>query len=383
MPLLAFRLSAFYIAIFLVIGCLLPFWPVWLQARGMTPVEIGVLTAVPVLGKMMFSPLFASFADQRGERKRLMVLFILLSIASFASFYSAEGFVALLIVSVFYGIFWAPIMSFGDNITLLSTRHTDIQYGRVRLWGSLSFIAMSFGFGFVLAQTDDTVIYYAIMVALFLTFLTSLALPDVRSQPLGRSGRPVRTLLKQRPMQFFLISVACIHGSHALYYAFATIHWRKLGYSDAWIGFFWAEAVLAEVVFFLFGAALTTRFGAVGLILLAALACMVRWIVMVFDPGLEVLLITQCLHALTFGAMHLGAMTYLKQAVSLDLSATAQSLYGAASFGIGAGVTLLFAGYFYEMLAAHAFFIMTLIALGGTLSSLALKRSEATRVQVS
>lgn len=378
---LPLRLSSFYITIFFVIGTMLPFWPVWLQARGMGEVEIGILTAIPVLGKVVFSPLFASLGDKLGERKRPMLLFLFLSLIFFAAFYWVESFVGLFIVSFLYGMCWAPIMSFGDNITLLSTRASKIQYGRLRLWGSLSFIVMSFGFGFVLEATNEAMIYWVILVSIGLTLMAVLSLPDVKVTPLGRGGRPVRTLLKDRSFQLFMATVAFTHGSHALYYAFATIHWRSLGYSDALIGFLWAEAVVVEVIFFTFGGRIGTRFAASTLLILAASACVVRWTAVSFDPALWVLFCIQALHSLTFGAMHLGAMQFMSRAVSLDLSATAQSLYGASAFGIGAGVTLLFVGAWYEALEARAFLLMTLMGLGGTIFGLVLRRHEKRHAQ--
>ncbi|SCA55839.1 conserved membrane hypothetical protein [Candidatus Terasakiella magnetica] len=375
-PLLAFRLSSFYISIFFVIGCMLPFWPVWLQARGMSGVEIGILTAIPVLGKVVFSPLFASLGDKLGERKRLMLFFTATSFFCFAAFYFVESFFALFMVSLFYGISWAPIMSFGDNITLLSTRKTKIQYGRMRLWGSLSFIAMSAGFGFILELTNEQVIYWTILISILLTLMAILGLPDVRIAPLGRAGKPVRTLLMDRKFQFFMATVACIHGSHALYYAFATLHWRSLGYSDGFIGFLWGEAVVAEVIFFIFGGRIGARFAPSSLLLLAAIACVLRWGILAYDPGQGVLLAVQTLHAFSFGAMHLGAMAFMSRAVSLEFSATAQSLYGASAYGVGAGITLLFVGYFYESFGVEAFFIMTLMGVLGILLGLALRQHE-------
>ncbi len=358
----------------------MPFWPVWLQSRGMGSTEIGILTALPILTKLIFSPLFASLGDKHGERKRLLMGFVAAALICFSLFYAANSFFALLLVSLLYGICWAPVMSFGDNITMLSTRDKDIQYGRLRLWGSLSFIFMSFSFGYVLENRGTELIYWTIIGATLLTLLATTGLPDVRIPPLGKSSRPVRTLLKNRSFKLFMGCVAMIHGSHAVYYAFATLHWRSLGYSDGFIGFLWAEAVAAEVVFFIYGGRIGNRFSPAFLLVLSAAACVLRWFILAFDPTQNLLMLTQLLHAFTFGAMHLGAMLYMSRAVSLDLSATAQSLYGAAAFGIGTGTTLLFVGFLYEAIAAYSFLLMTLMGFFGTLLGLALKRHEKREV---
>ena len=35
------RLAGFYAAYFLAIGIYMPYWPLWLDGKGLTPVEIG------------------------------------------------------------------------------------------------------------------------------------------------------------------------------------------------------------------------------------------------------------------------------------------------------------------------------------------------------
>lgn len=64
----AARLSAFYAAIFLVAGIQLPFWPVWLAARGLTAREIGIALAAAFaashLGAMHFLSRAAAASGQ-------------------------------------------------------------------------------------------------------------------------------------------------------------------------------------------------------------------------------------------------------------------------------------------------------------------------------
>jgi len=373
---LSFRLSFFYIAIFFVIGSLMPFWPVWLEAQGINEAQIGILLAVPVLGKVIFSPLFASLGDRLGERKRLMLLFMTMALCVFALYAFFTTFIGFLFVALLFGICWAPLMSFGDNITLLAIRGTPLQYGRLRVWGSLSFIAMSFGLGWFLETNNAEVIYWIVLGSITLTILATFALPDVKVASSGRKSQPVRALLKDRGFQIFMATVAMVHGSHALYYAFATLHWRSLGYSNDLIGFLWAEAVAVEVLFFTFGGRITEKISASSLLFLAGVAAVMRWSILAFDPNMEILIGVQSLHALTFGAMHLGAMAFISRTVPVDLSTTAQSLYGASAFGAGTGVTMLFAGILYAKFSALSFLVMSLMAGLGSVLALVLRQYE-------
>ena len=58
-------------------------------------------------------------------------------------------------------------------------------------------------------------------------------------------------------------------------------------------------------------------------------------------PGLTAAAALQPLHALTFGASHLGAMYMLAQRVPPGAAASAQSLYAALSAGFGSGLVML------------------------------------------
>ena len=68
------RLSLFYWCLFLVIGIHAPFWPVWLQGRGMTAAEIGVLLAAGIWVKVFANPLIGHVVDRRGDRRRPMIV---------------------------------------------------------------------------------------------------------------------------------------------------------------------------------------------------------------------------------------------------------------------------------------------------------------------
>jgi MFS transporter, PPP family, 3-phenylpropionic acid transporter len=68
----AARLSAFYAAIFLVAGIQLPFWPLWLAARGLTAREIGAVLAAAIWAKVLATPAIGAIADKSGARRAVM-----------------------------------------------------------------------------------------------------------------------------------------------------------------------------------------------------------------------------------------------------------------------------------------------------------------------
>ena len=68
------RLSIYYAAYFGVIGILLPFWPVWLEAQGLSSIEIGLTLASAPFVRSVASPLLAQIADRQGLRPPIIIL---------------------------------------------------------------------------------------------------------------------------------------------------------------------------------------------------------------------------------------------------------------------------------------------------------------------
>ena len=176
-----------------------------------------------------------------------------------------------------------------------------------------------------------------------------------------------------------LSACGLIQGSHAVYYAFGTIHWRSIGYSEDVIGALWAEGVICEVALFAFGATVIRRFGAGRLIILAGLAAGVRWIGTGVTDALPAIVVLQALHGVSFGAAHLGAMHWIGRGRFPDLSATAQSLYSAVVFGLFLAGMLYGAGWLYQMLAGAAYAPMAAAGLIGAGLAWPLLLEERTR----
>ncbi len=371
---LALRLACFYIAYFAVIGILMPFWPVWLDGRGLSAAEIGVLLSAGVWARVLANPAVAALADRFGEIRRPLILLAFGSLAFFAMFAFAEGFWGVLALSVLSGMCLTAIMPLGDALTLHVAAARRLDYGRIRLWGSLAFIAVASLGGWFLTGRSSEAILPLLVGGLVLTLGGCLVLPDWR-RPAGRVGGGARALLVDGRFLLFLLAVSLIQSSHSLLNGFGTLHWQAAGHDAGVIGFLWAESVVAEVLVFAGGAALLRRVGPGRLLLLGGLAGVVRWTLTGLSTDLPVLVAVQLLHGLTFGGTHLAAMNFLLRSAPPALATTAQSLYTAIAWGFGLGLAMLLSGRLYEALDGAAFLVMAALALGGLLAAWALARN--------
>lgn len=359
------RLAVFYAAAFAVIGVLQPFWPLWLAARGLDATAIGLTLALSIGVKVISAPLAAHVADRSGERRRPILVLLVGCLASFALFGVSEGLLAILAVSALYYALWPPVVSLAESLTMMAATARGLDYGRIRLWGSLGFIAAAALAGWILKRTSPEAVYVMALLATGGCLLTALALPDLRSEPSRSPRLPVAEALRQSAFRRCLLACGLIQGSHAVYYAFGALYWQAIGLNEAVIGALWAGGVVAEIVLFAFGRTVAGRFGAVGLIVIAGLAAVGRWLLFAASDALPWLILGQALHAFSFGCAHLGAMHFIGGRIAPQLSATAQSLYSGLVWGVFLGLALLAAGPLYAALGSGAYAVMAAIAALG------------------
>jgi PPP family 3-phenylpropionic acid transporter len=327
--------------------------------------------AAAIWAKVIATPALGALADRLGMRRGVMIALAALSCAAYAALWPAAGFWPLLALNLVAGMAQSALMPLGDSITLAAVRHDGLDYGRIRLWGSVSFIVAAMVSGALLAGSAPgwlagNQVLALVLLASGLLFLACIAVPTPPRDPAGPSHRgALGTLAADRRFWHFVIATAALQASHQLYYGFGTLYWRSLGLSDAVIGCLWAEGVIAEILLFWQGGWLLARLGPLGLMAAGGSAGILRWTLAGLVPGLLPAMALQLLHALTFGATHLGAMNFLSRTVPPGAAASAQALYSGASAGIGSGIVMIGAGALYAAYGGRAYLFMALLSAAG------------------
>ncbi|MDO8605228.1 MAG: 3-phenylpropionate MFS transporter [Phaeospirillum sp.] len=373
----AVRLAAFYAAIFAAVGIHIPFWPLWLKDRGLSPSEIGLLVAAGYLTKLVANPLVGHLVDHRGDRKRPMVVLALAAGLLWLAFPLTTGFVPILIMTVVAIFPFSSLMPVGESLAMMVVHTHRLDYGQVRLWGSLAFIAAATLVGKTLSGWPVSILPWLIAATLLLTAASCATLPDAKIPPQDSPPPPVRPLLVNGVFLLFLLTASLNQAGHTVYYAFATIHWNAAGLSDTVIGLLWSEGVVAEVLLFAFSGRVVARFGPVRLLLAAALGGAVRWAILGVTADMAWVAVAQFLHATTFGCAHLGAMHFILRAVPHSLSARAQGVYAAIAVGLAPGLMTPWSGYLYERLGGGSFLAMAGLSAASAVLAWRLNRSWA------
>jgi PPP family 3-phenylpropionic acid transporter len=367
------RLALFGGAAFAAVGVQLPFWPVWLEAQGLSATEIGLVLAAAFWPRVATNLLVAYQADRAGRRKRLMILLSGVTFLSLALFGLAEWLWAFLLLSAISGAAWAAIGPLGEALTLQELQGRGIAYGRIRLWGSLAFILAAVGTGRLIEQNGAGVVLGLLLGGVGLTFVACLLLPE--TQTTRRPATPPRLAELFRLPGFwrFVFAAGLIQVSHAVYYGFASLHWRAAGHSESLIGWLWAGGVLAEIALFASGDAVFRRLTPHRLLALAGGCTVLRWSLSALGTDLALLIPAQALHGASFGATYLATMHYLRDHTPAALHASAQAINASLGFALLFGLVTPVAGWLYGAIGGGAFWAMAALALAGTALAVALK----------
>ena len=335
--------------------------------------------AAAIWVKVLVGPAIGALADCLGQTKAVMAVLAAVACIAYAALWPMDGFWTILLLNLVASVSQSTLMPLGDAATLAVVRSGGLEYGRVRVWGSISFIVAALGGGAALANAPKNAhnneVLLLVLLASALLFAACLGMPQSRA-PRPARWRALGLLAGDSRFWIFAVSAAALQASHQLYYGFGTLYWRQLGFSDPVIGALWAEGVVAEILLFWYSAPLVRRLGPPGLMALGGVAGIVRWSLIGILPGLGAAAVLQLLHALTFGASHLGAMHFMARAVPPAAGASAQSLYASLSAGFGSGLVMLAAGTLFAAYGGLAYPFMAVLSAAGLCGVLWLRRQS-------
>ena len=361
----AFRLALFYGAIFALVGCHLPFFPVWLRAVGIDAAWIGIIAAIPPVTRFTILPLVTGFAERRAAVRGALILTAVLTTLGFVAIGTQHAPLAVFLAYALTAATWTPMVPMTDAYALRGVVRYGFNYGPVRLWGSAAFIIGALGCGLLADLIAAKHLIWIITAIAALGAVVSLGL-----QPLdGRKAQaPVQhgssALLRDVGFLAIIAASALIQSSHSAYYVFGSITWQLSGLGGLTIAALWALGVIAEIVVF----ALSPRFTLQPstLVVIGGLGAAMRWLITAQEPPVGVLAVVQLAHGLSYGLTQIGIMGLMVRHVPVPVITRAQG-YLAACGGIVASCASLVSGAIYARHGQGVYYAMAAMALSGAI----------------
>jgi len=364
----------FYAAYFAAMGLILPFFPLYLDSRGLDVITVGVMTGLLAVAKVVAPPWVGYLADRRstGDSHRLIAAAAVVAAFSAVAIDFADHSWLLAFAVLAFGVLWSAILPLTDGLSVSMSEAALADYGRLRVWGSIGFVIASLAGGAWLVNGRIDQFPFWLFGLMLVLAVSAVKFPDQRiiSTDAPASGESFSRDFKLLLLVSFLMQV-----SHGAYYGFFSLYLVEIGYQGWQVGAFWVLGVLAEIVL-MWGWSRPLQQAAPAWVLSISLFfAAVRWLGIGMTEAWHGLIIWQLLHAASFAAFHLSAIAWVKRLAPATRHATAQGWYSASGFGLGGTVGIMGCGVIVSAGGyAVAFYLCALIALVGMLLAWRLPR---------
>ncbi len=341
----------------------MPYWSLYLQNLHFDEKAIGQLLAIGMLTRIFAPNFWGYLADTTGKRIELVRFgAVMISVFWLGIFWVNNNFYLMALVLFAYSFFQNAILAQFEAVTIAHLGQDRALYGKIRLWGSVGFIATVAGFGYLFDVISIHYLPVLLLMCAVIAAVFSFSVPSPSQQKQSKESKPLLQTLKKRIVLSFFIVHFLLQFSHAPYYSFYSVYLERHGYSRGTIGMLWALGVLAEVIAFTQSHRLLQKFNEYQLVLACLLLASLRWLVIAFAVDTPALLwLVQVLHAFSFAIFHTAAMSFVYREFSQGQQGQGQAIYSAL-WGLGVAVGSWFTGMVWLSLGATWIYCLAAVA---------------------
>jgi len=354
-----------YFIYFGILGLYLPYFNLYCYHLGFNGSQIGILAGLRSATLVLFPFVWGALADRFRRRKSIYLLCNVLACVSWAGYLTTTDFGPMLVLAVVHGMFYAPLISFLEAYAMDLLGEDKNTYGRVRVWGSVSFILIVTVLGYVSERYGIAVIVPLILAGALLQTMAAVVLPAAPvMQPLVTQSAAIR-ISWPRTLVFLCCGFLML-VSHGTYYGFFSIHLENLGLPPTYIGIAWAMAVLAEIVVMINSRRLFSRASFESVLLASFFIAALRWLLLAAFTSPVVILGSQILHAFSYGTFHMASILYMDRLTPGPAKTLGQAANNAITYGLGLMIGFMVNGALFDHLGARHLFVMSAgLALAG------------------
>ena len=378
------RLGLFFAAYFGLVGILAPYMPLYFEQRGLSAVEIGLLIALGQAMRMVGPNLWGWLADRSGHRTRILRTTSLALVASFALLFFPGGFgfvFAAMVLVNFFQTAQMPVAEALASAQLRGQADAATRYGRLRVMGSLAFVAVVLASGPLFDRVGMQAALWVCVALAVLLLAASTGVIEQRASELAHERVSVRARMREPRVRWFFASAALMVFAHGAMYAYLSLYLAQLGYSKTAIGAFWVVSVVLEIAFFLTQGKWFARFGVFPLMTFAFAVAAVRFLLIAeLATVWWVLVIAQAMHAVTFAVHHSASVLTIQRWFPGQAAARGQALYISMAYGLGGTVGSLVAAWLWSAFGpSWAFMAGSAGAVLGGWAATRMRRADASR----
>ncbi len=391
------RLSSSYFFYFAILGLISPYLSVFLDGKGFSSLELGEIFAILTATKIIAPSLWAILADKTGQQLVIIRLGALLALLSFVLLFWLNTYWPISFCLALFCLFWTAILPQLEVLTLNSVRHSSKIYARIRLWGSIGFVALAIFAGQIMEYYDqhdlsnslissftDAFVLMGSVILLCLLLSTMAIKPQRVVNKVQKQTIAIKDKLLTSRFIIFFIAGVLLQISFGPYYGFFALFLRDLTYSGLAVGLLISLGVVAEILVFIFASSFFKHFSLKILLVFSLAATAFRWLLVAFyAESFWLLAFTQLIHAASFALFHSASMVFISNHFTSCQQSRGQAVYLGGVYGVGGAIGAYVAGVLWldGLGASTAFLTASAAAFVAALLMMFLPKSESVKVE--
>lgn len=369
------RLKGFNLLYFGMLALFIPFLPVFLDARGLSTTQIGLVVGTGGFVTIITQPLWGIISDKTKALRKVLLLLLLLATIFGYLLFTAQHFGAIVAFSMCVYFFLMAIDPLTESLNFTVSEQARISYGSIRTYGALGYALASLATGYVMSyfEMNGVAIFFVMLGILSLAMCFSLPNVAASNTPVTKEG--LKNFFSSKQTLLFLLLVFISSVPARMNDTFLGVHIRALGGSTEMVGQAFFFAAGSEIIVFALSFWWLRKGKELLTITIAAFFFFLRFFVSAFLSDPQLLVFVQILQMLTFPIFYTAAIQYLYRIVPAEWRATGQTILALLFFGISGIIASYAGGFLYHYVGGQNFyFILATISLIGTLFGFTLYR---------
>jgi len=366
---LSLKLKTLYIVEFGALACFSPFLTYYFQLRGLSYTQIGIAFAISSITGVVTQPIWGVITDKYLNKRTTMIITMILSCISIYNFVFAKNFYYILFSIALLLSFQSSLLSVSDAYTYeIMDHHKDIQYGRIRLMGSLGFAIVALILGQIIKYFGINSAFFLYSIIMFVGVMIVFSI-DFKgtTTPQKIDLSDIISLIKDRRFFIFIVAIIFANIANGSNGSYISLLIQETGGDVSQLGLLWFTLAISELPIFFFGKNLLKKHGELNLLIVGMLLFTIRYFLDSICTSYIYVILIQVMQGITFPLFFMAALEYLNIITPRKMKTSSMTFFGAAS-GLGAFIGNIGCGLLLEQISIFSIYrlmsLMCLICIG-------------------
>ena len=341
---------------------------------GFSGSEIGMILGLAGSIGAVAAPFIAGqIADRYFNTERILAALVIIGgVVKWITAYQTD-YSAWLVLSIIYSVVYMPTLALSNSITFAHMKDPDSDFPKIRVWGTIGWIAASWAFPMIWLQTDlnfqwmppfivgsevanvtsrlaDALIFSGVISVTYGLFCFMLPNTPPKKDAVEKLAfKKAFELFNQTSFSILVVASLTVSIIHQIYFLQTGPFLYSIGLKDSQIGPAMTVGQFAEIAAMAYLGFFLKRFGFRKVIFLGVLAYAARYAVFgTVSFPIWIMVVSQAFHGICYAFFFAGAYIYVDKIADEDVRHSAQTVFGIIILGGGPVIGGWLSGYLQE-----------------------------------